>query len=127
VIAAKVRIMTTLLEEARAPLRRVLDRIPEDDPDREVLDRLAAFLEAKNSLTTSEAAQLLGLGSVNTVKRVLAAGLLEGATQTAGRHWRIPVEAVARYREDQLALRAAGSLKPSRARIRRHAATETLY
>ncbi len=62
----------------------------------DLVERLAA-LNPKESLTSSEAAKLLGLSSSNTVKNWLAGGHFPGAYQTAGGHWRFPrheVEAV---------------------------------
>ena len=51
----------------------------------------------KDSLTSGQAAELLGVASANTVKNWLESGQFPGAFQTSGGHWRFPraeVEAV---------------------------------
>ncbi len=62
----------------------------------DLIEQLAALLP-KATLTSTEAAELLGLSSPNTVKNWLAGGHFPGAYQTRGGHWRFPraeVEAV---------------------------------
>ena len=54
-------------------------------------------------LTSGEAASLLGVSSINTVKNWLEGGFFPGAYKTAGGHWRFPrseVEAVAARTKD---------------------------
>ena len=67
----------------------------------DLADQLAAFLP-KESLTSSQAAELLGISSANTVKNWLMGGHFPGAYRTRGGHWRFPraeVEAVKRDME----------------------------
>lgn len=45
-------------------------------------------------LTSKQAATLLGVSSANTVKNWLEGGWFPGAFQTAGGHWRFPLEDV---------------------------------
>ena len=78
------------------------------------MERLAA-LDPKETLTSSEAARLLGLSSPNTVKNWLAGGYFPGAFQTAGGHWRFPcqeVEAVKRRMEELRDRNRRGDLAP---------------
>ena len=80
----------------------------------DLVERLAA-LDPKETLTSSEAARLLGLSSPNTVKNWLAGGYFPGAFQTAGGHWRFPrheVEAVKRRMEELRDRNRRGDLAP---------------
>jgi excisionase family DNA binding protein len=80
----------------------------------DLVERLAA-LDPKETLTSSEAARLLGLSSPNTVKNWLAGGYFPGAFQTAGGHWRFPrqeVEAVKRRMEELRHRNRRGDLAP---------------
>jgi excisionase family DNA binding protein len=99
-------------------LTRAADRLPFGEPDKLNLTQLRDLLAA-DGVSTGTAAAILGVGSKNTVKRILDEGLIEGATQTPGGHWRIPPEALLEYRAAQLARRATGSLKPARTAPRR--------
>jgi excisionase family DNA binding protein len=81
---------------------------------RDLVERLAA-LNTKETLTSSEAARLLGISSANTVKNWLAGGCFPGAFQTAGGHWRFPrheVEAVKRRMEELRDHNRRGDLSP---------------
>ncbi len=69
----------------------------------------------KETLTSSEAAALLGLSSANTVKNWLAAGYFPGAFQTRGGHWRFlraEVEAVKARMADMGERNRRGDLAP---------------
>jgi excisionase family DNA binding protein len=62
----------------------------------DLVERLAASAQS-DTLTSTEAAALLGVASANTVKNWLEGGYFPGAFQTPGGHWRFPrdeVEAV---------------------------------
>lgn len=102
----------------REALSRTTNRLPEGDADRLTLEELRNLLAA-DAIGTGRAAEILGVGSKNTVKRILNEGLIEGATQTAGGHWRIPPEALLEFRAAQLERRATGSLKPAQTPPRR--------
>ncbi|MEO6196769.1 MAG: helix-turn-helix domain-containing protein [Dehalococcoidia bacterium] len=57
---------------------------------------------SENDISTAEAAEILGLQSVNTVKAWIGRGLFPRAKATSGGHWRLPradVEAFARQRK----------------------------
>jgi len=64
----------------------------------EKLDRILAELEDDVLLTTREAAGLLGIGSVNTVKALIHAGRIQA--RMVGSHHRIPLSEVERLRRD---------------------------
>lgn len=51
---------------------------------------LAAEKPSSHLLTSSEAAELLGVSSTNTIKNWLNGGSFPGAFQTPGGHWRFP-------------------------------------
>jgi hypothetical protein len=106
------------IREFREALNRTTNRLPEGDADRLTLEQLRDLLAA-DSIGTGTAAAILGVGSKNTVKRILSEGLIDGATQTAGGHWRIPPEALLEFRSAQLERRASASLKPARTPPRR--------
>lgn len=55
-------------------------------------------------LTSSEAADMLGVSSRNTVKNWLKGGMFPGAYQTDGGHWRFPREEVEKARARMEAL-----------------------
>jgi excisionase family DNA binding protein len=70
-----------------------------------------------DEVSTSEAARMLDVQSVNTVKAWIGRGLFRTAEQTAGGHWRISrdeVEAFARRREAAARWRRDGSIQPPR-------------
>lgn len=76
--------------------------------------RLVPFRPRK-ALTSGQAAAALGVSSPNTVKNWLEAGQFPGAYQTAGGHWRFPVDEVdaVKARMDALAERnRRGDLTP---------------
>jgi excisionase family DNA binding protein len=64
----------------------------------ERLDRILAGLEDDMLLTTTEAAGLLGIGSVNTLKALIHAGRVRA--RKVGTHYRIPLAEVERLRHD---------------------------
>lgn len=81
---------------------------------RDLVERLAA-LAPQETLTSAQAAKLLGLLSPNTVKNWLAGGYFPGAFQTPGGHWRFPlheVEAVKHRMEQLRDLNRRGDLAP---------------
>lgn len=66
-------------------------------------------------LTSTQAAALLGVSSVNTVKNWLTGGHFPGATRTPGGHWRFVRSEVLAVRERMSELRARnarGDLSP---------------
>jgi excisionase family DNA binding protein len=64
----------------------------------EKLDRILAGLDNEVLLTTREAAGLLGIGSVNTIKAMAHAGRIQ--SRKVGTHYRIPLSEVERLRHD---------------------------
>jgi len=64
----------------------------------EKLDRILAGLDDDILLTTREAAGLLGIGSVNTIKAMAHAGRIQ--SRKVGTHYRIPLSEVERLRHD---------------------------
>jgi len=59
----------------------------------DLVERLVATAKA-DTLTSKQAATLLGVASANTVKNWLEGGWFPGAFQTLGGHWRFPLEDV---------------------------------
>lgn len=78
-------ISPTLLSDVTAALREA--------GRNDLVDRLVASTAAA-PLTSKQAATLLGVSSANTVKNWLEGGWFPGAFQTAGGHWRFPLEDV---------------------------------
>jgi excisionase family DNA binding protein len=66
----------------------------------EKLDRILAGLDDEMLLTTREAAALLGIGSVNTIKAMVHAGKIQ--SRKVGTHYRIPLAEVERLRHDSI-------------------------
>ena len=64
----------------------------------EKLDRILAGLDDEVLLTTREAARLLGIGSVNTIKAMAHAGRIQ--SRRVGTRYRIPLSEVERLRHD---------------------------
>lgn len=64
----------------------------------EKLDRILAELDDDLLLTTKEAARLLGIGSVNTIKAMVHTGQIHA--RKVGTHYRIPLSEVERLRQD---------------------------
>jgi excisionase family DNA binding protein len=79
---------------------------------------LVARLEAhrpRETLTTGQAAAILGVASANTVKNWLEGGHFPGAFKTAGGHWRFyldEVEAVKARMEELAEKNRRGDLTP---------------
>ena len=83
-------------------------------------DDLVARLEKhgrhEETLTSGQAAALLGVSSANTVKNWLASGQFPGAFKTAGGHWRFlrsEVEAVKERMEELREKNTREDLTPS--------------
>jgi excisionase family DNA binding protein len=76
----------------------------------EKLDQILAGLDDEVLLTTREAAGLLGIGSVNTIKAMAHAGRIR--SRKVGTHYRIPLSEVERLRHDATihGLRASGRI-----------------
>jgi excisionase family DNA binding protein len=64
----------------------------------EKLDRILAGLDDEVLLTTREAVDLLGIGSVNTIKAMVRTGRIQ--SRKVGTHYRIPLSEVERLRHD---------------------------
>ena len=62
-------------------------------------------------LTSKQVATLLGVSSANTVKNWLEGGWFPGAFQTAGGHWRFPLEDVEAVRSRLEGLRDRNSCR----------------
>ncbi len=67
--------------------------------------RLEQELRAKDTLTSKQAAELLGVSSANTVKNWLKGGHFPGAFRTQGGHWRFLRSDVLAVRERMTELR----------------------
>ncbi len=67
--------------------------------------RLDQELRAKETLTSKQAAELLGVASANTVKNWLKGGHFPGAFRTKGGHWRFLRSEVLAVRERMVELR----------------------
>ncbi|MFN4864711.1 MAG: helix-turn-helix domain-containing protein [Cyanobium sp.] len=78
-------ISPALLHDVTAALR--------DAGRSDLVERLVASTQA-DTLTSTQAASLLGVASANTVKNWLEGGFFPGAFQTPGGHWRFPREEV---------------------------------
>jgi len=74
----------------------------------DLVDRLVASAKAA-PLTSKQAATLLGVSSANTVKNWLEGGWFPGAFQTAGGHWRFPLDDVEAVRSRLEGLRDRNS------------------
>ena len=74
----------------------------------DLVDRLVASATAA-PLTSKQAATLLGVSSANTVKNWLEGGWFPDAFQTAGGHWRFPLEDVEAVRSHLEGLRDRNS------------------
>ena len=74
----------------------------------DLVDRLVASATTA-PLTSKQAATLLGVSSANTVKNWLEGGWFPGAFQTAGGHWRFPLEDVEAVRSRLEGLRDRNS------------------
>ena len=70
----------------------------------DLVDRLVASATAA-PLTSKQAATMLGVSSANTVKNWLEGGWFPGAYQTAGGHWRFPLDDVEAVRSRLESLR----------------------
>jgi excisionase family DNA binding protein len=90
----------TLLSDVTAALREA--------GRSDLVDRLVASASAA-PLTSKQAASLLGVASANTVKNWLEGGWFPGAFQTAGGHWRFPLEDVEAVRSRLESLRDRNS------------------
>jgi excisionase family DNA binding protein len=76
----------------------------------DLIERLVASAKA-DTLTSKQAATLLGVASANTVKNWLEGGWFPGAFQTPGGHWRFPLEDVEAVRLRLEDLRDRNSLR----------------
>jgi excisionase family DNA binding protein len=63
-------------------------------------------VSAAAPLTSKQVATLLGVSSANTVKNWLEGGWFPGAFQTAGGHWRFPLDDVEAVKSRLESLRA---------------------
>ena len=89
----------------------VLREVGRDD----LADEMQSAVNPSEVLTSSEAAEILGVSSPNTVKNWLKSGMFSGAYQTDGGHWRFPraeVENVRARMEELNEKNAKGDLTP---------------
>ena len=108
-----------LLERYLGPIERAAAALPAGDPDKAALTALSALLSGRDDLTTGEAATILGVNSINTVKNWFESGAIPGAYRSPGGHWKIPAESVAslaEYRRTQTRRARSVSLAPARRR-----------
>lgn len=92
-MATTLKALRHELEQAR---RQARDGQTHDVVDR--LDHVLAALDGEVMLTTTEAAGLLGIASVNTVKALVRSGRIQAVR--AGTHYRIPLGEIERLRAD---------------------------
>lgn len=71
----------------------------------DLVKRLERELRAKETLTSTQAADVLGVSSANTVKNWLKGGHFPGAFKTSGGHWRFLRSEVLAVRERMADLR----------------------
>ncbi len=64
----------------------------------DLADQMESEVQPSEALTSSEAAEVLGVSSRNTVKNWMKGGMFPGAYQTEGGHWRFPREEVEKTR-----------------------------
>jgi len=108
------------LDAVRDRLARARERAAMGS-DQELLRELDELLEIVTSgvimLTTADAAKLLGIRSVNTIKALIHAGRIDA--RKVGSHYRIPLVEIARLLEDR-------TIQGLQASSRLHATLETL-
>jgi hypothetical protein len=81
---------------------------------RRTLVRVASLLRGETYLTTGQAGERLGVGSINTVKRLAEDGRLKGAFRNERGTWQIPLSAVIDLEKDREHARVA-TLEPAKA------------
>src|SRR5438309_2361636 len=92
--------MATTLRELRHELEQARREAQEGQTSIVVdrLDHLLETLDGELMLTTAEAARLLGISSVNTVKALVRSGRIHAVR--VGTHYRIPLVEVERLRTE---------------------------
>lgn len=103
--------MSALPQPLYQEVTSVLARAGRDD----LVARLEKHGRHEETLTSGQAAALLGVSSANTVKNWLASGQFPGAFKTAGGHWRFlrsEVEAVKDRMEELREKNERGDLTP---------------
>ena len=68
----------------------------------EDLDRCIDTLSASVSVSTGDAARILGYGSINSVKSLVGRGLLPGAFRSRSGRWHMPLDSVMAARDFNL-------------------------
>jgi Helix-turn-helix domain len=94
-----------------AAIVRQLQEVEARHPDTAAeLDPIIRALSSpeESMIGTEQARKLLGVRSVNTVKRWIELGILAGTWDEQSRRWRIPLAEVLRLRGTQQALAEAG-------------------
>lgn len=92
---------------------RVLEAVESRHPDTaaELAPVIRALIDAETAtIGTEQARKLLGVRSVNTVKRWIELGMLPGRWDERSGRWRIPLAAILRPREHQEAPNQASAL-----------------
>jgi hypothetical protein len=103
----------TTLTEARARDLEAVDRNPALSAfEHQAIQRAVAVLRGEELLTTGEARDRLGLGSINTVKRLVDEGYLAGIPGEHGKTW-IPLSSIVALEADR---EAATRLSRSRSK-----------
>lgn len=77
----------------RALIDEAIDTL-RGDGHADLAERLSQAVARPRDLTSTQAAELLGVTSPNTIKNWLKGGYFPGAYQTPGGHWRFPRDAV---------------------------------
>jgi len=110
--------MTARLNSITLTVERIADGAEPSAADRRRLQKLADLLRGTQYIGTGEAKDLLGVGSVNTVKSLINHGLLKGSFRLNDQgDWQIPLRKVldlVDYRQAVASKNAAGDLRPSR-------------
>src|SRR5665213_269539 len=104
------------LDAVRDRLARARAAIGQDQELLRLLDELLEIVAGDVMLTTTDAAKLLGIRSVNTIKALIHAGRIDA--QKVGSHYRIPLVEIARLLEDR-------TIQGLQASSRLHATLET--
>jgi hypothetical protein len=94
-----------ILSELRSLLLRLRAFVPAEPELLAEVDAAVAGL-ADRRLTSGEAAELLGVKSLNTVKSWARAGMFPGAIRTETGRWLIPYDDVWRVRENMASIAA---------------------
>lgn len=104
--------MTTLITDANT-LEEIEHATSIKPHQRQALQRVVGLLRGQAYLRTGDVRERLGIGSINTVKRLAEDGFLPGAYRNERGVWQIPLSSVVRL-EEQREQAHRDSLSPSK-------------